>query len=355
MEKLVIRFDPEREYDFDKLTNKIIHGDCIEVMKKIPENKIDMIFSDPPYFLQLKKPLIRPNHIKRKFVRKLTKLVKGTKKLDKNFISKLSDIIEDVGIKDKYGNKLAQKILLFVKKKIKEGIENYKLIATVRNEFDKYFDKTVDAVNEKWDQFKDFEDYDNFLKAWLEQCKRILKSTGTICVIGTYHNIYRIGKIMQDLGFWFLNDIIWIKKNPMPHFAGVRFCNAHETLLWAVKDKKCKKYTFNYKLMKNLNEGKQMRSDWYFSICSGKERIKDKSGKKLISTQKPEALLERIILASTNEKEHIVLDPFAGSGTTGAVAEKLGRKWIMIEKDSKYIPYIENRIKKSSNLRSYIT
>jgi DNA modification methylase len=192
----------------------------------------------------------------------------------------------------------------------------------------------VDAVNDKWDKFESFEEYDNFCEEWLTECRRVLKENGTIWVIGSYHNIFRIGKIMQDLGFWILNDILWIKTNPMPNFRGTRFNNAHETLIWASKSKHSK-YTFNYKTMKAFNDDLQLRSDWYIPLCNGSERIKV-NGEKAHSTQKPEALLYRIII-STSKPGDIVLDPFIGTGTTAAVAKKLGRKYIGIEKEDFYI------------------
>ncbi len=244
--------------------NKIIKGDCLEVLKKIPDNSVDLIFADPPYNLQLNGELWRPNQTK------------------------------------------------------------------------------VDAVNDDWDKFSDFREYDNFSEAWLNECRRVLKKNGTIWVIGTYHNIFRIGKIMQDIGFWILNDILWIKTNPMPNFRGTRFNNAHETLIWASKDKNSK-YTFHYKTMKAYNDDLQMRSDWYIPICNGKERLKDENGKKIHSTQKPEALLYRIILSTSNPGD-IILDPFMGSGTTGVVAKKLGRNFIGIEKEEKYIKAATKRI-----------
>lgn len=201
----------------------------------------------------------------------------------------------------------------------------------------------VDAVNDKWDQFGSFKSYDEFSHSWLSACKRVLKDTGTIWVIGSYHNIYRVGAIMQDLGYWILNDVIWIKTNPMPNFRGVRFTNAHETLIWASKAKGAK-YTFNHHAMKGFNDGKQMRSDWVFPICSGSERVRI-NGKKAHSTQKPEALLYRVILSSSNPGD-VVLDPFFGSGTTGAVAKKLHRHWIGIEREEKYIQVALERISK---------
>lgn len=199
----------------------------------------------------------------------------------------------------------------------------------------------VDAVKDAWDQFQDFHAYDKFTQNWLSACRRVLKDTGTIWVIGTYHNIYRVGAILQDLGYWILNDVIWIKSNPMPNFRGVRFTNAHETLLWACKYRGAK-YTFNYHAMKALNEDLQVRSDWFLPICSGEERLKF-NGKKAHSTQKPEALLYRVILASSNPGD-IVLDPFFGSGTTGAVAKKLHRRYIGIEKDARYVQIAKERL-----------
>ncbi|MCJ7622109.1 MAG: site-specific DNA-methyltransferase [Anaerolineaceae bacterium] len=243
--------------------NQIMHGNCIQVIETFPEKSIDLIFADPPYNLQLRQELWRPN---------LTR---------------------------------------------------------------------VDAVNDDWDQFSSFEDYDQFTRAWLGACKRVLKDNGTIWVIGSYHNIYRVGTIMQDLGFWFLNDIVWIKTNPMPNFRGVRFANAHETMIWASKSKGAK-YTFNHHAMKSLNDKKQMRSDWCLPICNGKERIRN-DGKKAHSAQKPEALLYRVILSSSHTGD-IILDPFFGSGTTGAVAKKLHRRWIGIERELKYIKIAQKRL-----------
>jgi site-specific DNA-methyltransferase (adenine-specific) len=243
--------------------NKILQGDCIEILSKLPENSIDLIFADPPYNLQLQRELWRPN---------LT---------------------------------------------------------------------LVEAVNDSWDQFPDLKTYDEFSRNWLTACQRVLKNTGTIWVIGTYHNIYRLGAILQDLGFWFLNDIVWIKTNPMPNFRGVRFTNAHETLIWASKTKGAK-YTFNYHAMKALNDDLQMRSDWQIPLCSSPERIRV-NGKKAHSTQKPQALLYRILLASSNPGD-VVLDPFFGTGTTGAMAKILHRHWIGIEQDPRYIEIARTRI-----------
>lgn len=199
----------------------------------------------------------------------------------------------------------------------------------------------VDAVNDGWDKFEGFAEYDAFTREWLSASQAVLKETGTIWVIGTYHNIYRVGSIMQDLGFWILNDIVWTKSNPMPNFRGVRFTNAHETLIWAQK-KQGAKYTFNHKSMKALNDDLQMRSDWNLNLATGKERIRV-NGSKVHSTQKPEALLYRVMIASSNPSD-VVLDPFFGTGTTGAVAKKLGRNWIGIERDKKYIKAAQERI-----------
>ncbi len=205
----------------------------------------------------------------------------------------------------------------------------------------------VDGVVEAWDQFSNFESYDRFTLAWLQGCRRVLKDNGTLWVIGSYHNIFRVGRILQDLGFWILNDIVWIKNNPMPNFHGVRFTNAHETLIWAQKIKG-NKYTFNYQAMKSINrDGQslpnvQMRSDWRLPLCTGKERLKINGGK-AHPAQKPEALLERVILASTRPAD-LILDPFFGTGTTGAVAKRLGRHWIGIETDPGYVRLAQRRI-----------
>ncbi|HOG45190.1 MAG TPA: site-specific DNA-methyltransferase [Anaerolineae bacterium] len=199
----------------------------------------------------------------------------------------------------------------------------------------------VDAVDDEWDRFAGFAEYDAFTQAWLTACRRVLKDTGTLWVIGSYHNIYRVGAILQDLGYWVLNDIIWVKWNPMPNFRGVRFTNAHETLIWA-QVRRGARYTFNYQAMKGLNDELQMRSDWHLPLCTGKERLK-LNGAKAHATQKPEALLYRVILASSNPGD-IVLDPFFGTGTTGAVAKKLGRRWIGIERDQGYIAVAQARI-----------
>ncbi len=199
----------------------------------------------------------------------------------------------------------------------------------------------VDAVDEAWDQFESFAAYDAFTRAWLTACRRVLKDNGTLWVIGSYHNIFRVGAVLQDLGFWFLNDVIWLKTNPMPNFRGVRFTNAHETLIWASKFQGAR-YTFNHHAMKGFNDSKQMRSDWEIPLCTGDERLKV-NGSKVHPTQKPEALLYRVILSSSNPGD-VVLDPFFGSGTTGAVAKKLHRHWIGIEQEVRYIQAAQKRI-----------
>ncbi|ESR26217.1 Modification methylase [Lutibaculum baratangense AMV1] len=200
----------------------------------------------------------------------------------------------------------------------------------------------VDAVDDDWDRFESFGAYDAFTRAWLLACRRVLKKDGTLWVIGSYHNIFRVGAILQDLGFWILNDIVWRKTNPMPNFRGRRFTNAHETMIWASRDPDAR-YTFNYDAMKAMNDGVQMRSDWTLPICTGGERLKDEGGQKLHPTQKPEALIARVLLSSTKSGD-VVLDPFFGSGTTGAVARKLGRHFIGVERDRGYVAAAQARI-----------
>ena len=250
----------------DKLNfkNKIINGDSLKELKKIPSETFDLIFADPPYNLQLKNELSRPDRSK------------------------------------------------------------------------------VKAVDDKWDKFESFKSYDEFTIDWLTACRRILKKNGAIWIIGSYHNIFRVGYIVQDLGFWILNDVIWNKNNPMPNFRGTRFTNAHETLIWASKNEKSK-YTFNYQSLKCLNDDLQMRSTWNLPICSGKERLKS-NGVKIHSTQKPESLLHRIVLASSN-KDDFILDPFLGSGTTAVVSKKLGRNYFGIEKEKNYFDAANKRLK----------
>ena len=202
----------------------------------------------------------------------------------------------------------------------------------------------VDAVDDAWDKFDTFQAYDDFTRAWLAEARRILKPNGTLWVIGSYHNIFRVGAALQDAGYWILNDIIWRKSNPMPNFRGTRFTNAHETLIWASRSQDAK-YTFNYEALKALNEGVQMRSDWVIPLCTGHERLKDESGDKAHPTQKPEALLHRVLVGTTNPGD-VVLDPFFGTGTTGAVAKMLGREFIGIEREAAYRAAAEKRIAK---------
>lgn len=201
----------------------------------------------------------------------------------------------------------------------------------------------VDAVDDHWDQFDSFEAYDAFTRAWLLAARRVLKPDGALWVIGSYHNIFRVGAILQDLGYWILNDVVWVKQNPMPNFRGRRFTNAHETMIWASRSQNAKKYTFHYEALKAANEDVQMRSDWTFSLCTGHERLKDDDGRKLHATQKPEALLHRILMATSNPGD-VVLDPFFGTGTTGAVAKRLGRDFVGIERESAYARAAQARI-----------
>lgn len=244
-------------------TDKIIHGDCVAELKKLPNESVDLVFADPPYNLQLGGVLARPDHTE------------------------------------------------------------------------------VDAVDDDWDQFDSFAAYDKFTKEWLKEAKRVLKPNGAIWVIGSYHNIFRVGVALQDLNFWVLNDVVWRKTNPMPNFRGRRFTNAHETLIWAGKSQSSR-HTFNYEAMKALNDDVQMRSDWELPICTGNERLKE-DGKKAHPTQKPESLLARVILASTN-RDDIILDPFFGTGTTGAVAKRLNRRFVGIEQDANYVKIATARI-----------
>jgi len=249
-----------------KLDINTIHlGDCVELLKQVPDNSVDLIFADPPYNLQLNGELYRPNQTK------------------------------------------------------------------------------VDAVNDAWDRFDSIEEYDKFTALWMKECYRILKNTGSFWVIGTYHNIFRVGTILQNTGFWMLNDVIWVKPNPMPNFKGTRFNNAHETLIWATKSKSSS-YTFHYHSLKVMNDDLQMRSDWWIPICQGEERIKV-NGQKAHSTQKPAELLSRIIL-STSNPDDIVLDPFSGSGTTAAVAKRLGRKYIAFDREVFYVQIAKDRLEK---------
>jgi site-specific DNA-methyltransferase (adenine-specific) len=247
-----------------KILNTIIPGDCISNLTLIPDNSIDLIFADPPYWMQTEGELLRNN---------------GTK---------------------------------------------------------------FNGVEDKWDKFSTYKEYDEFSEKWLSQCKRILKPDGAIWVIGSFQNIYRLGYIMQNMNFWILNDVIWSKPNAVPNFGGTRFQNSHETLLWCTKNQKAK-YTFNYKTMKYLNGEKQAKSVWDIGLAIGGERLKDEDGIKVHSTQKPEKLLYNVILSSTKPGD-IVLDPFFGSGTTGAIAKLLGRNFIGLEMDQKYIRHAQKRI-----------
>src|SRR5437763_1412772 len=249
----------------EALTDRVLSGDCIELMKAMPEASIDMIFADPPYNLQLEGELHRPNHSR------------------------------------------------------------------------------VDGVEEAWDRFADFATYDRFTTAWLACARRLLKPDGTLWVIGSYHNIFRVGAQLQDLGYWILNDVVWRKTNPMPNFRGRRFTNAHETMIWCARDRESR-YRFNYEAMKSLNDDLQMRSDWLLPICNGGERLKSADGRKAHPTQKPEALLHRVILAATQPGD-LVLDPFFGTGTTGVVAKRLGRRYIGLERDKAYVSVAEKRLK----------
>ncbi|HJU30871.1 MAG TPA: site-specific DNA-methyltransferase [Hyphomicrobiaceae bacterium] len=246
--------------------NRVLVGDCLAELARLPSASVDLVFADPPYNLQLERQLLRPNNT------------------------------------------------------------------------------VVDGVDDDWDKFSSFADYDRFSRAWLAECRRVLKPDGAIWVIGSYHNIFRLGVALQDLGFWLQNDIVWRKTNPMPNFRGKRFTNAHETLIWAGRDARSR-VTFNYEAMKALNDDVQMRSDWLFPICSGPERLKDGAGRKAHPTQKPEALLSRILLATTHAGD-IVLDPFFGTGTTGAAARRLGRRWLGIERDPVHAAAARERIAK---------
>jgi len=204
-------------------------------------------------------------------------------------------------------------------------------------------DSRVDAVNDEWDKFPSFGAYDDFTRAWLMACRRVMKPNATLWVIGSYHNIFRVGALLQDIGFWILNDVVWRKSNPMPNFRGRRFTNAHETLIWAARDAAKRDYTFNYEALKAGNDDIQVRSDWFIPLCTGEERLKGRDGKKLHPTQKPEALLARVILAASRPDD-LVLDPFCGTGTTGAVAHRLRRRFIGIERDTDYAAAARRRI-----------
>ncbi|HWM82477.1 MAG TPA: site-specific DNA-methyltransferase [Pseudolabrys sp.] len=256
---------PRRLSEPNESRHRILVGECVSEMAKLPAASVDLVFADPPYNLQLRGDLRRPD------------------------------------------------------------------------------DSQVDAVDDDWDQFESFRAYDEFTRAWLAACRRVMKPTATLWVIGSYHNIFRVGATLQDLGFWILNDIVWRKTNPMPNFRGRRFTNAHETLIWAARDANAKGYTFNYEALKAGNEDLQMRSDWTLPLCTGEERLKGSDGKKLHPTQKPEALVARAILSSSRPDD-LVLDPFNGTGTTGAVAKRLGRRYVGIERDPTYAREARKRI-----------
>jgi modification methylase len=247
--------------------DQILRGDCVPTMHMLPSGSVDCVFADPPYNLQLRGELRRPN------------------------------------------------------------------------------DSIVDGVDDEWDRFPDFASYDAFTREWLTECRRLLRKDGTLWVIGAYHNIFRIGTILQDLGFWILNDVIWRKSNPMPNFRGRRFTNAHETLIWAARGRDSR-YRFNYQAMKSLNDDIQMRSDWFIPLCTGPERMRNEHGLKLHPTQKPEALLHRVLLASTNQDD-VVLDPFTGTGTTAVVAKRLRRHFIGIERHPAYVEAAIGRVRRT--------
>lgn len=244
--------------------DSVLRGDCIESLRRLPPASVHAVFADPPYNLQLKGALRRPD------------------------------------------------------------------------------DSLVDAVDEEWDRFDDLAAYDRFTREWLTECRRVLRRDGTIWVMGAYHNIFRLGVALQDLGFWILNDVVWRKSNPMPNFRGRRFTNAHETLIWAARGEESR-YRFNYAAMKAMNDDKQMRSDWLIPLCTGGERLRGEDGRKLHPTQKPEALLHRVILSCTAPGE-VILDPFLGTGTTAAVAKRLGRRYIGLEREDAYADAAEARL-----------
>ena len=244
---------------------RVVVGDCVAELEKLPAACVDLVFADPPYNLQLQGDLKRPD------------------------------------------------------------------------------DSRVDAVDDAWDKFASFAAYDDFTRAWLLACRRVMKPNATLWVIGSYHNIFRVGTLLQDLGFWILNDIVWRKTNPMPNFRGRRFTNAHETLIWAARESANRQYTFNYEALKSGNDDIQVRSDWFIPLCTGEERLKDQDGRKLHPTQKPEALLARVLL-SASRPDDLVLDPFCGSGTSGAVARRLRRRFVGIERDAGYAAAARRRI-----------
>lgn len=275
MNNLVIQdTNNNQRYLLEEIKNKVILGDAFKVLKKIVNESVDMVFIDPPYFLQLPKKQLKRWTVK----------------------------------------------------------------------------TVVEGVNDSWDKFSSFREYDEFIRNLLIEVKRAMKPNATIWMISTYHSIFRIGRIMQDLGYWILNDVIWVKTNPMPNWLGVRFTNATENLIWAVKDKKSKKYTFNKEYAKKLGIGKVGANVWVLPLCSGHERLKDKDGEKLHTTQKPIKLLKRVILTSSEEGD-LVLDPVAGTGTTGYVAQALNRNFIMIETNQRYVNGMVKRFKDPLNVK----
>ncbi len=261
-------------YSLDQISNKVIHGDALEVLKKIPDESVDLVFMDPPYFLQLPRKQLKRWNVK----------------------------------------------------------------------------SNVEGVDDDWDKFESFEDYDNFISTILDEVKRIMKENATIWIISTYHSIFRIGKILQDKKFWLMSNVIWTKSNPMPNWLGVRFTNATETLIWATKDKDVKKYIFKKDLAKKYGIGKVGANVWLIPLCTGKERLKDEDGNKLHSTQKPLDLLKRVI-EITSEEGDIIFDPMAGVGTTGYAAKALNRNFIMIEKEKKYVDGIVKRFEHEPKIK----
>jgi DNA modification methylase len=266
--------ETNQNYSLDSILDKVIQGDALKILKKIPESSVDLVFIDPPYFLQLPRKKLKRWNVK----------------------------------------------------------------------------TDVEGVEDEWDKFDSFEEYDNFIKKILLETRRIMKENATIWVISTYHSIFRIGNIMQDLGYWLLNNILWVKSNPMPNWLGVRFTNATETMIWATKKKEAKKYYFDKEKAKEFGIGKVGANLWLIPLCTGKERLKDEDGKKLHATQKPQELLRRVIL-STSKEGDIVLDPLAGLGTTGYVAKALNRRFLMIEKEEKYTAGIRKRFQNQPVLK----
>ena len=273
-ELIIVDSETKENYLIDSIKNKVIQGDATKILKKIPSNSVDLIFIDPPYFLQLPRKKLKRWNVK----------------------------------------------------------------------------TDVEGVEDDWDRFDSFGEYDEFIKKILIETQRIMKENATIWVISTYHSIFRIGKIMQDMGYWILNNIIWVKSNPMPNWLGVRFTNATETMIWATKNKEAKKYYFDKDKAKEFGIGKVGANLWIIPLCTGKERLKDEDGKKLHATQKPQELLRRVILTTSKEGD-LILDPLAGVGTTGYVAHALKRKFLMIEKEERYTNGIKKRFQNQISLK----